>query len=1188
MTVGRYCKRFCQLALAISMATLAFAQNDRGIIAGTVTDATGAVFPDVPVVAKNVATGAVYETRTTSTGDFTLAALPVGTYQITVTANGFEKYVGTGTEVHVGLIEQIKITLQVGAATETVTVEATAPLLKVDSAEQSFDVAHQSIIDLTIPGNGATHNARSLMIITPGVAGEGISSPNGGRVDGQPANTQRVFVDGQDVTNINNPGINTGPPPADMVQEFSLQTSNYAAEYGQVQGGVFIMATRSGANQIHGDLWEYWQNNLLDAKKPFVYTAPLDRKDDFGGTFSGPVWIPKLYNGRNKTFFFLIFEDARNSVSSAGALNTMPTLAYRQGNFSGALTGRVLPGTDPLGNTMLENAIYDPLTSQTINGLVTRTVFPGNIIPQSRLDPVALKIQNLIPAPIFAGDINNWPQGPQYKTWSAQPAFKIDQVISATQKLSFYLDRPSNRAPGSEDGLPLPITQVQSNINNTWIPRLNYDDSISPTLLLHLGVGFLRAFLPGGSPPPVQDYNAPGLLGFNGSVLGKGFPLIQGLNSSDAGGMGPNMGPSNLDVPLYNKLTSVWSLLWVHGNHSYKLGAEFRNEAYSDDQATGSTGNLNFSALETGQPSLQGLNTGGLTTGMAYASFLLGLVDNATIQPPQDLQWRNRRYALYLQDTWRVNHKLTFDYGVRWDLQGQGHELWNRDSMFGPSIPNPSAGNLPGGFVYEGYGAGRCDCYFAKPYPYAIGPRLGFAYQLTPKTTVRGGWGIVTAALAPFNNFTSSPTVGVGYNQLILPPPAYGVPAMTLSGGIPYSLSQLYAATLSPGARPSTPGTVSTINYFIDPNANRPGRTYTYSVNLQREISKDLMVEAAYVGNRAVWIIGATGLVNLNATPMSTLAAHGLSLSNPTDITLLTSTLSSPLAASMGFGVPYPGYPTSQTVAQSLRPFPQFTGSINPMWAPLGDGWYNSLQAKVTKRTSYGLTATVAFTFSQELATGQVIDDVYNRNNQKSLVSTSQPFLFVAAYTYDLYDWVPHVTSSKWADKVWKGWKLGGIMRYSSGTPIQVPNSNNDMNSLVYQSTFMNRVPGQPLFLQNLNCHCIDPYHDLALNPKAWQDVPNGQWGNSTPYYNDYRYERFPSENMNLARVWRRESYSLEFRAEFYNVFNRLQLPNPNTGNPFQTTTYNSAGNLTGGFGYINPNNVGGERTGQFVIRVKW
>jgi len=351
---------------------------------------------------------------------------------------------------------------------------------------------------------------------------------------------------------------------------------------------------------------------------------------------------------------------------------------------------------------------------------------------------------------------------------------------------------------------------------------------------------------------------------------------------------------------------------------------------------------------------------------------------------------------------------------------------------------------------------------------------------------------------------------------------------------------------------------------------------------------KDLVVEAAYVANRAAWIIGATSLVNLNATPISTLTAHGLSLSNPADIALLTSTLSSPTAASRGFGVPYAGYPTSQTVAQSLRPYPQFTGAINPMWAPLGNSWYDSLQAKVTKRSSYGLTGTAAFTYSEELATGQAVNDVYNRPNQKSLVSSSQPFLFVVAFTYDLYDWVPLVTSNKFADRVWKGWKLGGIMRYSSGLPIAVPSSLNNMNSLVFQSTRMNRVAGQPLFIKNLNCHCIDPTKDLVLNPKAWADVPNGQWGYSAPYYNDYRTQRQPSENLNLARIWKREKFNVEFRAEFYNVFNRLQLPSPSSSNPLATTTYNSAGVLTGGFGYINGSSVGGMRNGQAVIRVKF
>lgn len=1181
MTAGQYCRRICQVLLVISMATLAFAQNDRGIIGGTVMDPTGAVIPDISVVAKSTTTGAVYETRSTSTGDFTLASLPPGVYEITVQATGFVKYVGTGTQVQVGQIAHLNITLQLGAATESVTVDATVPLLKVDSSEQSFNVAHQAITDLSIPGNGSTHNARSLMIITPGVAGQGIGNPNSGRVDGQPPNTQRVFVDGQDVTNVNSPSVNTGPPPAEMVQEFALQTSNYAAEYGQVQGGVFILATRSGTNQYHGDAWEYWQNNLLDAKKPFVYTAALDRKDDFGATFSGPLVIPKLYNGRNKTFFFLIFEDARNSVSSAGSLNTMPTLAYRSGDFSGALTGRTLTGGYP------ENGIYDPNTTQLINGVATRTLFPGNIIPQSRMDPVALKIQALIPTPIFSGNINNWPQGPQYKTWSAQPAIKVDHNISDTQKLSFYVDWPRNRAPGNEDGLPFPITQVTNNVANTWIPRINYDYSISPVLLLHLGVGMFRNFNPGGTPLSIEDYDAAGQLGFKGSAIGSGFPRISGLSNSASGGLGPGIGPTNMDLPIYTKGTSAASLLYVRGNHSYKFGAEFALNAFADNQATGGSGVLNFSALETGQPSTQGQNLGGGSVGFPYASFLLGLVDNGTVQPAQALEWRNKRWGLYIQDTWRVNRKLTLDYGLRWDLQAEGHEIWNRNSMFGPSIPNPNAGGHAGGFVYEGYGAGRCNCSFTPSYPYAVGPRFGFAYQLTPKTVIRGGWGIVYGALSPFSSLTTAATVGVGYNQLQFPSPSYGVPAMTLAGGLQYSLSALYAATLDPGARP-TPGTVSTINYFIDPNANRPGRTNTFSVNIQRELVKDVVVEAAYVGNRAVWILGATGLVNLNATPMSTLTARGLSLSNPADITLLTSTLSSPTAAARGFGVPYAGYPTSQTVAQSLRPYPMFSSGISPTWAPLGNGWYDSLQAKVTKRSSYGLMGTAAFTFSDELATGQAINDVYNRPNQKSLVSSSQPFLFVVAFTYELYDWVPHVTSNQFLDKVWKGWKLGGIMRYSSGLPIGVPGSLNNMNSLVFQSTRMNRVSGQPLFLKNLNCHCIDPTKDLVLNPKAWADVPNGQWGYSTPYYNDYRGQRQPSENMNLARLWRREKFNVEFRVEFYNVFNRLQLPGPSSGNPLATTTYNSAGQLTGGFGYINGSSVGGMRNGQAVIRVKF
>jgi hypothetical protein len=1176
--------------LAVAWSAIALAQTDRGIITGTVMDPGGAVVANASITVTNTRTGGVYDTRTTSAGDYTVPLLPPGVYTVTVEAPGFEKYVGTGTEVTVNNVSRVDVKLTVGAVSQSVTVDATAPLLKSESDEQSTNVNTQEILQLPNEGTGGARNPRAMVILVPGVSGQGEGTS--GRVNGQTPNTQRLYIDGQDISSANSNGSNTGPPPQEMVQEFALQTSNFAAEYGAVQGGAYVFATKSGTNQLHGSLFEYWQNNLLDADKPFVNTNPFDRKNDFGFSISGPIIIPKIYNGKNKTFFFVVFEDAKNGLSASGATNTVPTLLYRQGNFSQALTGRQLNGTDPLGNPYYENTIYDPATTMTsASGVQYRMPFPGNIIPMSRLDPVALKIQAFIPLPDVPGAtvLNNWYQSPKYGTYSVQPAFKVDHYISDRQKLSIYIDRPFNLAPNNEDGLPLPITTLQLPHGSTWIPRLNYDYTISPTVLLHWGAGFLRFYSPDTALPQEFSYNAAQQLGFTGSAIGTGFPVLSIPTSSTGGGMGPTMGPTQGDQSYYDKVDSVAGLTWVHGSHTYKFGGEWANNEFADVNLTGTTGNLNFSPNETGDPSTQGQSLGGAGVGMAYASFLLGLVDNATVKPPQELEYRDNRGAWYIQDSWKVNHRFTLDYGLRWDIQAQGHEIFNRSSMFGPTIPNPSAGGLLGGTVYEGYGAGRCNCYFDHPYPWAFGPRLGFAYQVAPKTVLRGGWGVVYTAIPYFNNFTQTPVQGVGINQLTFNAPAFGVPTTTLSQGLQYAPSALTTANyLNPGIDPA-PGGVNSPIYFIDPNADRPGRIHTFSVNLQQQLTKDLLVEAAYVGNRGVWESGPSGLVALNAISQQDLAAHGLSLSIPADVSLLTSTLSSTAAKAAGFTAPYPGFPLSQTVAQSIRPYPQFNSNFNPMWAPLGNNWYDSLQAKVTKRYSYGLIAQAAYTFSKEEATGQAVNDVFNRPNQKSLVSSSQPNLFTLSFVYEVplqklpggHQWlVRHIVS---------GWQLSALLRYSSGLPIPVPASQGNLNSLIFQSTRMNRVPGQPLYLVNLNCGCYNPYNTLVLNPKAWQDVPNGQWGYSAPYYNDYRYGRVPSEQAGLARTFRpTEHVRLQVRVEFYNVFNRIIYGgnNPSSSNPLATVTTNSLGQYTGGFGFQNPTGFGGERTGQAVFRV--
>jgi hypothetical protein len=290
-----------------------------------------------------------------------------------------------------------------------------------------------------------------------------------------------------------------------------------------------------------------------------------------------------------------------------------------------------------------------------------------------------------------------------------------------------------------------------------------------------------------------------------------------------------------------------------------------------------------------------------------------------------------------------------------------------------------------------------------------------------------------------------------------------------------------------------------------------------------------------------------------------------------------------------GIGKPYATFPNTGTVAQALRPFPQFNNALTPRWSPLGKSWYDSLQVKVTKRYSHGLDFTAAFTFNKELSTNGANSDVFNRQNLKSLTAGGIPVIFVVGFNYE----TPKMTSNKFVRAAVGGWTVGGVLRYQSGTLIAVPTSNNNLTSHVFQTTRMERVPGQPLYLKDLNCHCIDPYKDLTLNPAAWRDVPQGQWGSSTPFYNDFRNMRRPDEQFSLGRRFSlgkiREGMSLQIRAEMFNAFNRTYLANPG-GAPNNATTYDNQGRLSGGFGRIDPTAVTGglPRNGQLVGRFQW
>jgi len=395
---------------------------------------------------------------------------------------------------------------------------------------------------------------------------------------------------------------------------------------------------------------------------------------------------------------------------------------------------------------------------------------------------------------------------------------------------------------------------------------------------------------------------------------------------------------------------------------------------------------------------------------------------------------------------------------------------------------------------------------------------------------------------------------------------------MTLQNGVPPSYV-LPWPNLTAGAypNPNFPASLNGPTSVVDQNAGRPARQVQWSAGLQREIGHDLIVEAGYVGNRGAWWL-SSNLDNYNAlTPQALFAQYGLDVNSLADRTILTAPVSSSNAGKFQGKVPYAGFPTTASVAQSLRPFPQFSSGLSPLWATQGRTWYDSLQAKVTKRLSRGLDVLYAFTWAKEQQLGTeagTVNDVFNRAQNKTISGFSRPLVSALSINYRLPAW----GKNRILSQVVRDWAIGSTLSYASGLPILAPTSTNNLSTLLFRSTFFNRNPGVPLFLKDLNCHCIDPTKDLVLNKDAWTNPAAGQWGTAAPYYNDYRYQRRPSESMSFGRVFAfKEQMRLTIRINFVNIFNRLEMSNPSATTPTAATTTNTSnGFLTGGYGFVN------------------
>jgi hypothetical protein len=1166
----------------------AFAQSDRGTITGTVTDLTGAVVPHASVVAVNAESGTEFPVATTDTGNYTIASLSPGTYNVTAEAAGFKKTTRSGILVAVATNVRIDVTLEVGATTESLTVTAEAPLLETEDATQTHTLTGQQVgalpINFGVLNGGYIRSPLTFITLEPGANDTGLSTI---RVNGMPNNTTDMYIEGQEAgDSISQSTIYKTAPSVESMEAVAIQTSNFAPEFGQIVAGTYNFNTKSGANRYHGSGFEYFVNEDFDAGLTFTNDGnghlirPTERKNDFGFSVGGPITIPKVYNGKNRSFFFFDWEWYKDHRFISGVYQTLPTNDMRNGNFSEILTGRNL-GTDITGAAILENTIYDPASAHSFNGSSVTTPFPNNTIPMSRISPVALKIQNFIPAVSNGGLVNNWNQTYPNPTSVYIPSFKLDHNIGDKHHVSFYYLENHFIHQVSLDGLPIPITTWRPEFESHHTMRLSYDYNVKPTLIVHMGVGYIMYRGPDIAALGVLEYDAPGQLGLYGgipnnfanpNITATGFPKITGT-STGGYGMTLGMGPANANKYTLDKPTAVLNTTWVHGSHAYKMGADWRIDAYRDRNVRGTQGIWTFDNSMTGLPYLGATSVGGGNLGSGYADFLLGLATSGSVQTPQDPQYRKTSWSLFIQDTWKATRKLTISYGIRWDLQNIWKEIHDRIAEFSATTPNPSVGGLLGATIYDGYGPGRCNCEFNSAYPYAIQPRLGVAYQIDRKMVFRAGWGLTYGSTSDGNYISNTSIIGggsMGYNAISFVAPGFGQPAATFAQGLPYTQAQMYPATLSAGIVPFA-GQLNSPPYWIDPNGGRPPRIDQWNIGLQRQLTQDLMLEAAFVGNRGVWL-QANNLNDLNALTPQVLAAHGLSLSSSANLSLLSSTFASGKPQAAGFSVPYAGFPTASSLAQSLRPFPQFT-NIPAWFSPRGNSWYDALQVKATLRPWHGFYAQYAFTWESELTNAEStqVNDVFNLPVQKGISASSLPLVSAILFNYN----IPALSSNKLLRTLQKDWTLGGSFRYQSGLPILSPYATNNLQAVLPRNTtntptYADRVPGVPLFTDSPNCHCFDPSQTFVLNPAAWTEPPAGQFGTAAPYYNDYRWQRQPAENANLGRVFRiREGMTLSIRAEFFNIFNRVFLNAPTSTNAGQTQV--KSGNATvSGFGYIN------------------
>ena len=936
------------VGLVLAAALPAAAQNITGTITGNIEDQTGAAIPNAPVTALNVGTGVAYHTTSNEAGAYLLPLLPLGEYRLSVELPGFKAFARTGLTLSADQRLRVDVRLEVGDMAEKVTVAAEAPLVRTDQAALGGNFT-PALFD-RLPGG-----VMQMVELLPGANKESGQSLATGHFNGSPATMSDVKIDGVPATQTQNGLYNMGSI-LDMVEELTIQTSNYSAEYGRGVAQVNV-TTRAGTNRLHGTLVYSIQNEALNANSYMNNSvgAPKSRQrsNAFGGTILGPVLLPKIYDGRNRTFFSFGYQGSRQP-SSKLTFSSVPTAAMRAGDFSGQAT------------------IYNPSSTRPgPSGGFVRDPFADNLVPKSQLDPVSLKMLEVsYPPPTLPGLANNYFYQGDANKHVDQVNIRGDHNFNDKNRLSGRFGNQPNLTrnalafPGPA-GMAYNSSNPRNNDIFTRVISVNHTYVMRPDLISNSHFGFYRMYTDKSQPGSTGE-NWAGKLGLK-NLAPDNFPrvTISALTVFGGAGYRQSLTASNFEFSE--------SLIWVKGRHSVKTGVEFRRLRFNDwNPGTNTSGNFTFNTLPTLDPRTQ-------KQGLAFASFLLGIPSSTGVSliPRESSMFRWNFCAGYLQDDFRVNHKLTLNLGVRWEMTTPRTELHKWQSNFNLKTLNLDYAGQ-NGHPETLYNYNRRD----------FQPRIGFAYAPFggSRTVIRGGYGLV---FLPVNNSISgtvfntgpwsrsysyvSPDSGITFPFTL----QQGPPAVNLTE--PFVLSPLSAATWLSRDRADA--------YMQQ-----------WSFNIQREVARGTLLELGYVGTRGTHL---SVDYQLNQVP--------LALLGPGD-------------------------------AQSRRPYPT-RGNITASYSPIGNSTYHAFGARFERRAASGLTWQGAYTFSKSIddASGSIQDN-YNRQAERSVSQFDMRHKLAYALIYELPVGKSRRLLNRGGitNAVLGGWNLSLLSVVQSGNPLSM------------------------------------------------------------------------------------------------------------------------------------------------------